>query len=437
MHHASLESARAWRSTGRCTRRVCLLWPMVCMPLFLVVPAGPEGTVRAEDPTAREVRLDRTILEEIDGRMSQFVEQHEISGAVTVVGTARGIEHLGVVGSRNLESQQPMKPTTVFRIASMTKPITAMAIMILAEQGRLSIDDPLEKYLPEFRGQQLVVSRQEGVTTLRKPSRPVTLRDLLRHTSGLPGSYPEGFGDVYRLRHRDLNESALVMSQRPLEFEPGSKWAYCNTGIDLLGRVIEVCSGQKFEQFLDQQIFQPVGMRDTAIFPAPEQLERAAVVYEKKENALEPVAQPLIGDPTKARHSIPAGGLFSTGPDLARFYQMILLGGVSPLERQKRVVKAETLQEMTALQTSELPCGFVDGMGFGLGFAHVRKPAGVTAMLSPGTVGHGGAFGTQGWIDRQQGFFVILLIQRSNLPNADASPIRQALQEIAVKAIRR
>lgn len=413
--------------------------PTCWLAIFLL--ASPFAA--AQDAT----RLDADSLAQIDRRMREFVEQKEVSGVVTVVGTSRGIAHLGVVGQRNLETQQSMQRDTVFRIASMTKPITALGVMILAEQGRLAIDDPLEKYLPEFRGQQVVVSRQDGMTTLRKPSRAVTLRDLLRHTSGLPASYPEGFGDAYRDRQHDLKESALVMSQRPLEFEPGSKWAYCNTGIDLLGRVIEVCSGEKYERFLDLHIFQPLGMRDTAVFPSQEQLRRAAQVYEQKSGALVPVANPLIGDPTQARHSIPAGGLFSTGPDLAKFYQSMLLGGRVPADETAngketatqgmRIARAETIAEMTKLQTGDLPCGFVEGMGFGLGFAHVKKPAGVTAMLSAGTFGHGGAFGTQGWIDPQQDLFVILLIQRSNLPNADASSLREVLQEIAVKAIRR
>ncbi len=391
---------------------------------FLVGSILKPGGVRAVD-------FDRALLEKITARMQAFVDEQEISGAVTVVGTAQGIVHLGAVGSRNLEAGQAMTNDTAFRIASMTKPITAIAIMQLVEKQQLALEDPVERHLPEFRGQMLVASRQDGVITLRKPSRPITVRDLLTHTSGLPGGYPEGFGDAYGSREHDLLESALVMSQRPLEFEPGSKWAYCNTGIDMLGRIIEVLSGTKYDEYLLREIFRPLGMKDTAVFPGSEILDRAAVVYERRDGKLQPIARPLIGDPVRARHPIPAGGLFSTAPDLARLYQLLLNQGILD---GCRILSPESLATMTRLQTGELACGFVEGMGFGYGFAHVKKPTGITAMLSPGTYGHGGAFGTQGWIDPHRGIFVILLIQRSGLANGDGSPMRLALQELAFAA---
>ena len=403
------------------------MWRQMRTFLVLTVLVGSilkPGGVRAVD-------FDRALLEKITARMQAFVDEQEISGAVTVVGTAQGIVHLGAVGSRNLEAGQAMSSDTAFRIASMTKPITAIAIMQLVEKQKLALEDPVERYLPEFRGQMLVASRQDGVVTLRKPSRPITVRDLLTHTSGLPGGYPEGFGDTYGSREHDLLESALVMSQRPLEFEPGSKWAYCNTGIDMLGRIMEVLSGRKYDEYLLREIFRPLGMNDTAVFPGSEILNRTAVVYERRDGKLQPVARPLIGDPTQARHPIPAGGLFSTGPDLARLYQLLLNQGTLD---GCRILSPESLATMTRLQTGELACGFVEGMGFGYGFAHVKKPTGITAMLSPGTYGHGGAFGTQGWIDPHRGIFVILLIQRSGLANGDGSPMRLALQELAFAA---
>jgi CubicO group peptidase (beta-lactamase class C family) len=377
--------------------------------------------------------FDAAGLSKIEARMRQFVEAQEISGAVTVVGSSRGVAHIAAIGSRNLERDEAMTADTLFRIASMTKPVVAMGIMKLVESGAMSVDDPVEKHVPEFRGQMLVADRKDGTVTLVRSPRPITLRDLLTHTSGLPGGYPEGFGDVYGQREHDLHESALVQSQRPLEFPPGSRWAYCNSGIDLLGRIIEIRSGMRFEEFLHKKFFEPLGMNDTAVFPSADRLARSAVVYEKKDGKLNPVSRPLIGNPVHARHSIPAGGLFSTGPDLAKMYQMLLCGGEG---NGTRVLTTESLKTMTQLQTGDLPCGFVEGMGFGFGFAHVRQPQGVTRMLSAGTFGHGGAFGTQGWIDPHQDLFVILLIQRSGLPNGDASPIRDALQQLAVDALR-
>src|SRR5207237_2368060 len=137
---------------------------------------------------------------------------------------------------------------------SMTKPITAIGIMILVDEGKLAVADPVEKYLPEFRGQMLVAERGKDTLVLKKPQRPITLRDLLTHTSGLPGGFPPGIADIYTKRNRTLAEGILVMSQRPLDFEPGSKWSYCNAGIDTLGRVIEVVSGESYEDVLCQRI---------------------------------------------------------------------------------------------------------------------------------------------------------------------------------------
>jgi CubicO group peptidase (beta-lactamase class C family) len=366
--------------------------------------------------------------------MQSFVDSQEIAGAVTVVGRKDGILNIEVVGSLNLDERQPMSKDALFRIASMTKPITAIGIMILAEEGKLSVEDPVEKHLPEFRGQMLVASRTPDTVTLKKPARPITLRDLLTHTSGLPGGFPVGLADLYVKRQHSLAEAIMAQSQRPLEYEPGSKWAYCNAGIDTLGRVIEVVSGQSYEDFLQKRIFQPLGMPDTTFYPTAEQLRRVGPVYARKDGKLVPAGDNLIGPPMRARYTIPAGGLFSTGADLARLYRMLLGNGTLDTVR---ILSPESVVQMTRLQTGELTTGFTPGMGYGLGFGVVRTPTGVTAMLSPGTFGHGGAFGTQGWIDPQQDLFLILLIQRSGLPNSDASPMREAFQAAAVAALKK
>ena len=362
--------------------------------------------------------------------MQQFVDKHILAGAVTVVGTSRGTASLEAVGKLRLDADTPMPKNALFRIASMTKPITAVGIMILADAGKLSVDDPVEKHLPEFKGQMLVDRRTSDRLTLKKPARPITLRDLLTHTSGLPG-YPPGLGDLYRKRDRSLAEAVLAVSQRPLEFEPGSRWAYCNSGIDTLGRVIEVVSGQSYEDFLARRIFEPLGMKDTTFRPNKEQLKRLAGLYNVKDGKLVLDPRPIIGP--AGRHPIPAGGLYSTGADQARFYQMMLNGGSLD---GKRILTAESIQAMTKVQTGELKSGFTPGMGHGLGFAVVRHPEGVTAMLSPGSFGHGGAFGTQAWADPKRGVFLILLIQRSGLPNSDASDMRRDFQRLASDAVK-
>jgi CubicO group peptidase (beta-lactamase class C family) len=382
----------------------------------------------------RGAEFDTAKLDKIPTRMQEFVDQHQLAGVVTVVGNKQGVVRLDAVGNFDLESKQPIREDALFRIASMTKPVTAMAIMILVDQQKLSVNDPVEKHLPEFRGQMLITSREGGTITLKKPSRPITIRDLLTHTSGLPGGFPEGLADLYVKRHLSLTEAVLVSSQRPLDFEPGSKWSYCNAGIDTLGRIVEVVSGESFEGFLSKNIFQPLGMTDTIFYPATEQKSRIPPVYDSKDGKLLVAKNLIIDLPEHPRHPIPAGGLFSTATDLAKLYQLTLNGGKVG---DKQVISSGSLAEMTKLQTGELQCGFVPGMGFGYGFAVVREPQGVTAMVSPGTFGHGGAFGTQGWIDPKQEVFVILLIQRTGLKNGDASDMRWALQTMAFEAIRR
>jgi CubicO group peptidase (beta-lactamase class C family) len=394
-----------------------------CLALFLVTLTLPLSLAHADDPTLPRLRP----------AMQAFVDQHDVAGVVTVVGRKDAILHYESLGSANLEKQQPMRKDTLFRIASMTKPITAIGIMILAEEGKLSPEDPVEKHLPEFRGQMLVAERAKESVTLKKPSRPITLRDLLTHTSGLPGGPPPGLADLYVKRNHTLAEAVMAFSQRPLDFEPGSKWSYCNAGIDTLGRVIEVASGQSYEDFLRKRVFEPLGMNDTMFYPSSEQLERAAVTYNKKDGKLIAAPNTLIDLPKPVRYPIPAGGLYSTGADLAKLYQMMLNKGT---RGKVRILSPESVATMTKVQTGDLVCGFTPGMGFGYGWAVVQKPTGVTEMLSPGTFGHGGAFGTQGWIDPHKDLFVVLLIQRVGLPNSDASKMRQELQTLAFEAVK-
>jgi CubicO group peptidase (beta-lactamase class C family) len=399
------------------TRRLFLLAPLLVLPALAPAqsPADPQK------------------LAAVKAGMQKFVDSNDIAGAVTVVGRKDGILATDTVGFRDLAAKEPMKQDTLFRIASMTKPITALAVMILVDEGKLSVEDDIARHIPEFAGQML---RDPETKELRKPARPVKVRDLLTHTSGLAGSYPKEMADVYAKRDRTLAETTAAVAKLPLTFEPGSKWQYCNPGIDTLGRLVEVLSGKSFEEFTKTRIFDPLGMTDTIYYPTPEQLKRLAVTYGKdKDGKLVAGPPALIGLPKEPKHPIPAGGLVSCAADLSKLYRMMLNKGELD---GKRIISAKSHAEMTRNQTGAIdPAGFVPGMCFGFGWAVVKEPKGVTAMLSPGTYGHGGAFGTQGWIDPGQDLFVVLLIQRSNLGNGDASPMRQTLQELAVAAIKR
>lgn len=379
--------------------------------------------------------FDTGKLSELRAAIRKSLAAHLVSGAVVVVGSKAGVAHTEVDGSRNLATDDKMTADTVFRIASMTKPIVALAVMQLQEAGRLNVNDPVEKHLPEFAGQWLNGGKaDDGGMVLKKPSRPITIRDLLTHTSGLPGGYPAKFGELYFTRHLTLAESIYMQSQRPLDFEPGSKWAYCNAGIDTLGRIVEVISGQPFETYLQRSIFHPLGMHDTECLVRPDQRPRIAVVYESKDGKLVEVPRPLIGLELNSKHPMPAGGLVSTATDLAKLYQCLLNGGEL---HGRRIIQAATLAEMTKTQTGDLTTGFVDGMSFGYGFAVVKEPMGVNAMLSAGTYGHGGAFGTQGWLDPKQDLFVIILVARAAMPGGDGHELRRAVQQIAVDAIKK
>lgn len=373
-------------------------------------------------------------LQRLRPKLQEFVDQKIVAGAVAAVGSHRGLVAIEAVGSQNSEQNLPMRPNSTFRIASMTKPITALAIMILVDQGKLSVEDPVEKHLPEFKSQLIVSSRDAaaGTVTLKRPSRPITVRDLLTHTSGMPGGFPEGIADLYFKRQLTLSEAVAVSSQRPLEFEPGTRWAYCNAGIDTLGRIVEVVAGESFESFLARHVFLPLGMRDTTFYPNDDQIARLAGLYDLKDGQLKYAGYQLLGPTRSARHPIPAGGLYSTAEDLAKLYQVMLLRGAIG---ELRIVSERSVAEMTRNQVGDLPAGFTPNVGMGFGWQVTRQPEGVHAMLSSGSYGHGGAFGTQGWIDPTRDLFVVLLIQRVGLSNGDASDIRRDVQQIAADAV--
>lgn len=384
------------------------------------------------DPS--EVGMDAAKLRDIQPRMQKLVDEHKIAGSVTLVARKGQIVSLQSAGFANLEKQTPMREDALFWIASMTKPMTALAVMMLQDEGKLSITDPVAKHLPEFSGQMLVSDKSADHTVLIKPKRAITIKDLLTHTSGVVSKSPLETDALDKL---SLREAVLTYALSPLQFEPGSKWSYCNPGITTLGRIVEVVSGMPYATFMDKRIFKPLGMKDTTFWPNGAQLKRLATAYKNTadDNSLEPVTITYLSEPysNRKRMALPAGGVFSTAGDLVKLYSMLLAGGDV---NGKRYISQESLKEMTTIQTGDLKCSFTDGMGMGLGFHIVREPTGVTAMLSPGTYGHGGAYGTQAWIDPKQEMIYIMLIQRAGLKNGDQSEMRQVFQETAAAAVK-
>ncbi len=350
-------------------------------------------------------------------RMLESVMDRQISGAVTLVAKNGEVVHHTAVGKSNLTADRATQKNDLFWIASMTKPITATAVLILQDEGKLNVNDPASKYLPSFKDVKL----RSGDA----PSRPITIRDLLTHTSGVAG--PRGLTG-----NPTLAQIADAIAAAPLQFEPGSKWKY-GSGLTVVGRIIEVVSGKPFETFLKERIFDPLGMKDTTFYPNAEQRKRLAVIYrpgKKKGELVAANAWFASYDPQVRKAPNPSGGLVSTATDMFRFYQMVLNGGELD---GKRIVSKEAVQQMTTLKTGELVTGFTPGNGWGLGWCLVRQPQGVSAMLSPGTFGHGGAFGTQGWVDPKRKMIFVLMIARTGFGNSDGSKIRAAFQDLAVK----
>jgi CubicO group peptidase (beta-lactamase class C family) len=359
--------------------------------------------------------------------MQKFVEEHEVAGVVTLVASSKGVEHLEAVGKSDIATGREMKRDDLFWIASMTKPMAAICVMMLVDEGKLSLDDPVEKHLPEFRGQWLIQSKDAKQMVLGRPKRAITLRDLLTHTSGI--------GEVKSPRpHSTLAELVMGYAREPLSFEPGSKWSYSNPGVNTLGRLVEVASGSSFAEFIQQRLFNPLGMKDTTFWPSTEQLERVAKSYKfnKETHQLEETTVYFTDGKLEDRQRTPypAGGLYSTAADVARVYQMMISGGEY---NGTRILKSESVRMMTTTQSGDIKTGFVEGMSWGLGFQVVKEPAGVTFALSKGSFGHGGAYATQSWADPVAGRIYILMIQRSGMPNGDGSAIREAFQNVAAR----
>ena len=389
------------------------IFPCVCLTTFLLTPRAeaqqtePKKTPKRKPPA----------IEEVSKTLQHFVDSEVISGAVTLVAHQGKVIHLSGVGLSDIERKKKMSTRHIFAIASMTKPVVATGLMILEEEGLLSLDDKVSKYLPEFASLKL----KDG----ESPSREITIRDAITHTSGLTGSQRfEG----------SLAEGVNKLANRPLAFEPGTKWQY-SPGLNICGRIVEIVSEQRLDDYLQEKIFDPLEMNSTSFYPTAEQRKRIATLYAPGDDqglvaVPSRIADVKVGD--RSQGPSPSGGLFSTARDMFRFYQMILNDGKF---RKQQIIAPGIAAKMTSPQTKELKTGFTPGNCWGLGWCIIRNPQGVTEMLSPGTFGHGGAFGTQGWVDPETETIYVLMIQRTRLPNSDGSEIRREFQQAASEAI--
>ena len=362
--------------------------------------------------------------------LREMIEKKEIAGAVAAVGHGVGNTQMVAIGQADLATGRPMANDSLFWIASMSKPITGAALLILQDEGKLHVSDPISKFIPEF-------------ADLKTPSgQPanLTLTHVMTHTSGLG----EGAGPAMQ-EAKTLADLVPLWLASPMQFEPGEKWKYCQSGINAAARVVEIVSGQSFDAFLEARLFKPLGMTSTTFYPNAEQLQRLATGYAKNKDTgdLEP-APARLAVTRRDRPPLGNGGLFSTAPDYLRFCRMLLNNGEF---EGTRILSAEAVKTLSSVHTGDLPTGFFQNdtfgqygknYGWGIGTCVLKAPhPGAPEALSPGSFGHGGAWGTQAWIDPVKKTIYLLMVQRANFPNSDASDVRRAFQNAARTALDR
>ncbi len=356
----------------------------------------------------------------VSDAIAAAIENDEVAGAVTLFAEGGELKHLAAAGHADIEADEKMETDDLFWIASMTKPVVGVAVLMLQDEGKLSIDDPVSKYLPEY--EDLKDADGDPVS--------ITIAQCLAHISGLADLSREESQQV-----TTLAEIASLAAAKPVNFPPGSKWSYCQTSINAVARIVEVVSEQDFPEFLEERLFGPLGMKDTTFYPTEAQADRLATAYRVTDDGeFEPAPVPILhGKSLASRERAPLanGGLFSTARDYYQLCRMLLNEGELD---GRRYLSAEAVGKLSELQTGELATGFTPGNGWAIGTCVVREPQGTTAALSPGSYGHGGAYGTQAWIDPEKERIFILMVQRANFPNSDNSAIRAAFQNAAAEA---
>jgi CubicO group peptidase (beta-lactamase class C family) len=361
--------------------------------------------------------------------LQPLVENHTLAGVVTLVASKDRIVDVQAVGYSDLGARVPMRPDCLFWIASTSKPMTVTAFMTLVDEGKVNLDDPVEKYLPEFHGQMVSPPQSKTNTepaavhaaSTRVPAvHPIRVREILSHTSGLP------FRSKLQPAALDLlplNQAVRSFAAEPLIFQPGTAYSYSNEGINTAARIIEVVSGMPYEQFMQQRLFDPLGMEDTTFWPNTEQISRLAKSYKVDTNTHELVALQIdqltypLNDKAR-RFPMPAGGLFSTAGDVARFCQMILTGGMA---HGKRIVSEAAIREMTRTQNK-----MFDGKNYGLGWG-----------ISDDGFGHGGAYNNAMEISPSKERILVFMVQQSGpFGTAAGESIVPSLKRIADDLIR-
>ena len=348
-------------------------------------------------------------------KLQEFVRTHQIAGAVALVSRSGGIVYEEALGSQDLENGKPMRTDTIFDIRSMTKAITAVAVMCLVEDGKVRVEEPIADILPEFV--DLKVAEPSG--SLRPPKRPVTVLDLLTHTGGMSESRPPQIDNITRVLDRSLQEVVEIIAKQPLSADPGAPWNYSSMGYAVLGRAVEVRSGKPYQDFVAERILQPLDMRDSFYFPPRNKWLRIAAMYIMENGALHRDSIDIYRQ--GAKYSAPEFGLFSTARDVDRLFEMMLRRGSF---RKRRILTPQSVDLMLMPRVST----GMEGVSQGLGWFVCTHPEKQSALrMSGGSFGVAGASGTFGWADPDQNLVRLFLIQRFNSPDTE----RNAFMELA------
>lgn len=409
--------------------------------LTLVAAAQELSTAKPET-----VGLSSERLERIGKAVQASIDDKRIAGGVTLVMRQGKVVWFKGQGMQDREAGKPMKPDTIFRICSMSKPITSAAVMMLYEEGRFLLEDPVSKYIPEFKSPRVLVKPAGGGEPYTIPAtREITIRDLLRHTSGLTYNWNGDLGPLYEkagVQHGLLPADITIgdnverLAKLPLLFSPGERWEY-SLGVDVLGRLVEVVSGKPFDEFLRTRLFEPLGMKDTYFFPPENKLDRLATAYtyydDKGLNRFPdtPIHEGTFSYsadyPYRGGKKLFSGGagLNSTAADYARFCEMMLEGGKLG---NVRILSRKSVELMTHDQLGKI--ALEQGFGLGFGLDGVKTP--LTELGSAGTLGWGGFFYTVFMVDPKEQMVVVFMGQLH--PTGDLTLDRR-VEELAYQAI--
>jgi len=371
-----------------------------------------------------QVGLSSERLQRIRETMQRHIDEHDISGAVTLVARKGHIAHLEAHGLMDVEAKKTMAKNAIFRIWSMTKPVAGTAILMLMEEGKVRLNDPVSKFIPEFQGMKVAVpqNRPPGLSP-NDPTpfytvpavREMNVQDLLTHVSGL-ASGPISNGEAAKIPKfyaGTIGDAIPKLGATPLEFQPGSRWSYSpGAAFDTLGRIVEVASGMSFDKFLKQRLFDPLGMKETSFHPAADQTHRIPATYHRAGNAMTRLdANARMLTLYGGEYSSGAGGLYSTIEDYAAFAQMLLDGGRL---NGKRLLSPKSVDLMSSIFVPDTVPGRQPGRAFGLSVQVISDPVAAGQRVSIGSYGWGGAFGTHFWIDPKEKIVGIMMIQTDN-----------------------